>query len=146
MALTFRKVKRKVLNGPEEGQEKYYAMAKATGITYLEEMCELIGARSTVSSADVKGVLDSLNWAMARELKAGRVVQLGELGNFRLSLSSEGVVTEEEVTADKIIGARIIFSPGAALRDARSKVTFTPVQVVEKIIYKDPEEEIPGGV
>jgi len=68
MALAFRKVKRKILNGPEKDQEKYYAVARTMGITDLDKMCNLIGARSTVSSADVKGVLDSLNWAMDLEL------------------------------------------------------------------------------
>lgn len=129
MALTFKKVKRKILNGPEEGQEKYYAVAKASGIASLDHMCMLIGARSTVSSADVKGVLDSLNWAMDLELRAGRLVQLGELGNFRLTISSEGTATEKDLTADKIKKARIIFSPGSALRETRKTVTFTPVQV-----------------
>ncbi|MDR2968360.1 MAG: hypothetical protein LBV32_01995 [Tannerellaceae bacterium] len=145
MALAFSKVKRKVLNGPEAGQERYYAVAKATGITRLEEMCELIGARSTGSSADVKGVLDSLNWAMALELKAGRVVQLGELGNFRLSISSKGSLTEEEVTSDRVTGTRILFSPGSVLRYAQSQTVFTPIRVVEKIIYKDQEKETPEG-
>lgn len=141
MALAFSKVKRKVLNGPAAGQERYYAVAKAAGITRLDQMCELIGARSTVSSADVKGVLDSLNWAMAMELKAGRLVQLGELGNFRLSISSKGVATEDEVTAERVTGTRILFSPGAALRHAQSTMAFTPVRMVEKIVYRDQEEE-----
>lgn len=141
MALAFRKVKRKVLNGPEEGQEKYYAMAKTSGVSTFEKMCHLISSRSTVSSADVKGVLDSLNWAMDLELKSGYVVQLGELGNFRLSLSSEGTETEKDLTADKIKNTRIIFSPGSALRKTRDEVTFTPVQVVEKIVTKEPGEE-----
>jgi hypothetical protein len=78
MALAFSKVKRKVLNGPDAEQERYYAVAKATGITRLEEMCELVGARSTVSSADVKGVLDSLNWAIS----ASRFVFTGFVVRF----------------------------------------------------------------
>jgi len=69
------------------------------------------------------------------------VVQLGELGNFRLSLSSEGVANEEEMTADKIKGARIIFTPGAALRETRRRVTFTPMPVVEKVVVKDPDDD-----
>jgi len=144
MALGFRKVKRKVMNGPEEGQEKYYAMAMTTNVTTFDKMCNLIASRSTVSSADIKGVLDSLNWAMDMELKSGNIVQLGELGNFRLSLSSEGVTTEEEVTAERIRGARIIFSPGAMLRDTRRKVTFAPAKVIEKVVVKEPED--PEGI
>lgn len=130
MALKFRKVKRKVLNGPEKDSEKYYAMAKTTGVTDMNKICKLISSRSTVSSADVKGVLDSLNWAMDLELSSGQVVQLGELGNFRLSLSSEGTDTEKELDANKIKRARIIFSPGAALRNTCSETTFVPDDVV----------------
>jgi len=139
MSLSFRKVKRRVLNGPNKGEDMYYAMARSNGVTDLDSLCELISARSTVSSADVKGVLDSLNWVMNIQLKAGMVVQVGELGNFRLSIGSKGVEEEEKVSADLITGARIIFSPGSTLRDTRRKVTFTPMQVVEKIVIKEPE-------
>lgn len=134
MALKFRVVKRKVMNGAEKDTVKNYAMAKTSGKTDLDKLCKLISSRSTVSSADVKAVLDSLNWAMDLELSAGNVVQLGELGNFRLSLSSEGTVDEKDFDATKIKKARILFYPGAALRATRSVVTFTPddVKVVEK--------------
>lgn len=134
MALKFRVVKRKVLNGKEKDLVKNYAMAKTSGVTDLDKLCKLISSRSTVSSADVKAVLDSLNWALDLELSAGNVVQLGELGNFRLSISSEGTTKEEDCDATKIKKARIIFYPGAALRTTRKEVTFTPdeVKVVEK--------------
>jgi len=143
MALQFRKVKRKVLNGPEEGQEKYYALARTSGTSDLDKMCTLISARSAMSSADVKAVFDSLNWAMGLELNSGNIVQLGELGNFRLSLSSEGTATEKELDANKIRRARIIFTPGAALRKMRSEVSFTPVKPIEKEC--EHEEEGPEG-
>jgi len=146
MALQFRKVKRKVMNGPEEGQEKYYALARTSGVSTLDKMCKLICARSSMSSADVKAVFDSLNWAMGLELDSGNVVQLGELGNFRLSLSSEGAATEEELDATMIRQARIIFTPGSALRKMRSEVTFTPVKLIEKECTKEHEDEPEGGI
>lgn len=139
MALAFSKVKRKVLNGPEEGQEKYYAVAKSSGISDLEKMCDLISARSTVSSADVKGVLDSLNWVMDIELRAGNIVQLGELGNFRLTICSAGTEKAEELTVSQIKGSRIIFTPGIALRNTRRKVTYKSVMAVEKKVSEEPE-------
>lgn len=134
MALKFRVVKRKVLNGADKDAVKTYAMAKASGTTDLNKICKLVSSRSTVSSADVKAVLDSLNWVMDLELSAGNVVQLGELGNFRLSLSSEGTAKEEDFDATKIKKARIVFHPGAALRTTRKEVTFAPddVRIVEK--------------
>jgi predicted histone-like DNA-binding protein len=129
MALKFKKVARKVLNGDEKGTIRYYAMAKSVGVSGLDKICKLISARSTVSSADVKAVFDSLTWAMDMELTSGNVVQLGELGNFRLSVSSEGTATKEEVNATKIRKARIIFSPGAVLRGTKQNVSFEALDV-----------------
>ena len=74
-------------------QEKIYAIPDYNGHTDMDTLCVMIGARSTVSSADVKAVLDNLNFILDMELRAGRIVQLGEFGNFRLSLSSNGAVS-----------------------------------------------------
>ena len=118
MAVKFKVVKRKVLNGAEKDSVKNYAIAKTSGTSDLNKLCKLICSRSTLSSADVKAVLDSLNWAMDLELSSGNVVQLGEFGNFRMSINSEGTNTPEDFDATKIKGARIIFFPGSALLGA----------------------------
>jgi predicted histone-like DNA-binding protein len=128
MALKFKKVARKVLSGNEKGTIRYYAVAKSAGLSGVDKICKLISARSTVSSADVKAVFDSLVWAMDMELSSGNAVQLGELGNFRLSVSSQGMATKEEVNASKIKKARIIFSPGAILRNTRQNVSFEALE------------------
>lgn len=132
MALKFKKVARKVLSGDEKGSTKYYAVAKSSGLSKLDKICTLISARSTVSSADVKAVFDSLTWAMDLELSSGNAVQLGELGNFHLSISSEGVSDKKDLDANKIRKARIIFSPGAILRETRRTVSFEPFESKEK--------------
>ena len=67
MAVKFKVVKRKVLNGAEKDSVKNYAIAKTSGTSDLNKLCKLICSRSTLSSADVKAVLDSLNWAMDLE-------------------------------------------------------------------------------
>lgn len=149
MALKFRKVRRKVMGGPEAGKMKYYAMACSSGFSGMDKMCELICSRSALSSADVKGVLDSLNWAMGVELKSGNIVQLGELGNFRLTLSSEGAEKKKELDANSIRKARIIFTPGAELRLACRKVNFVPEKEEEKECNHEAggeEPEEPEGV
>ena len=88
MAVKFKVVKRKVLNGAEKDSVKNYAIAKNVGDFGPQQiMLKLICSRSTLSSADVKAVLDSLNWAMDLELSSGNVVQLGEFGNFRCLLT-----------------------------------------------------------
>jgi predicted histone-like DNA-binding protein len=141
MALKFKKVARKVLNGDEKGLIKYYAVAKSSGVSGVDKICKLISSRSTVSSADVKAVFDSLAWAMDIELSSGNVVQLGELGNFRLSISSIGMANKKELNASKIRKARIIFSPGAILRDTRENISFEAMEVEVQVEEKECERD-----
>jgi predicted histone-like DNA-binding protein len=130
MALKFKKVARKVLNGDEKGAVKYYAVAKCTGVSGVDKICKLVSARSTISSADVKAVFDSLAWVMDIELSSGNVVQLGELGNFRLSIiNSQGTETSKELTGNKLKRTRIVFSPGAILRNMRENISFEALDV-----------------
>ena len=115
MAVKFKVVKRKVLNGAEKDSVKNYAIAKTSGTSDLNKLCKLICSRSTLSSADVKAVLDSLNWAMDLELSS------------------------EDFDATKIKGARIIFFPGSALRTTRNEVNFEPLEVTKKSAGSDSE-------
>ena len=70
---------------------------------------------------------------------SGNVVQLGEFGNFRMSINSEGTNTPEDFDATKIKGARIIFFPGSALRTTRNEVNFEPLEVTKKSAGSDSE-------
>lgn len=70
MTLKFRKVQRKVLGGDDKDKVKTYAMARSSNYCDMDKLCELISSRSAMSSADVKAILDSLNWAMSLELRS----------------------------------------------------------------------------
>ncbi|MEG1545251.1 MAG: hypothetical protein RR382_12140, partial [Tannerellaceae bacterium] len=96
MAQGFKLVQRMSKPGVKDSEKKFYAVSKNNGTSGLKHLCKMIGARSTVSSADVKAVLDSLNFVMDMELQEGRIVQLGEFGNFRMSVSSDGVVETKD--------------------------------------------------
>ncbi|MDR1981411.1 MAG: HU family DNA-binding protein [Tannerellaceae bacterium] len=124
MAVKIKKVQREIRFGSETGKVKTYGIVKTSGYCDMEKLCELVSARSAMSSADIKAILDSLNWVMRMELRSGSIVQLGEFGNFRLSVSTEGTETAKAFTASHVKKARILFSPGASLRDTNSRVTF----------------------
>ncbi len=132
MALKFRTVQRKIAFGTDVGKVKTYAMAKMNGYCDMEKLCDLISARCAMSSADVKAILDSLNWIMHVELRSGNIVQLGEFGNFRLSVRSYGTENEEDFNASCIKNAHIVFSPGASLRNTKSMVNFEHEKPYEK--------------
>ena len=151
MAQKYKLVLKKNL-GKDSGTtpQKVYVITKYSGYADLAHLCKLISARCTASSADVKAVLDSLLFVLDLELQAGRIVQLGELGNFRLSLSSEGTAKRDDFSESKLRKARVIFTPGEALRttvETTSFAAFTPeaTDEVEEGGGED-EEERPGGL
>ncbi len=102
-------------------ETKYYPqMAPATPVT-LTQIVKRIEKRSTVSSSDVKAVLDALQYEVIEALSDGNSVRLGDLGSFRLTIKSDG--TESAAEAKKK-GAKLIkqvkvqFTKSTAMRDA----------------------------
>lgn len=56
----------------------------------------------TLTSADVKAVLDRMNYVLDKSLHAGRIVQLGEIGNFRMAVGGSGVAKTDDFKASQI--------------------------------------------
>jgi len=133
MAQGYKLVTRKVsdLKGGEK-KAKVFAIAKYNGSTDIETLSKLIEARSAVSSADVKSVLDNLNFVLGLELSAGRIVYLGELGTFRLTVQSEGAESKDKFTGSNVKKAKLRFTPGLFLKKACKTATFTSLEVKEK--------------
>lgn len=121
-------VKYKVLprKNPQDmvAPEKFYAAAIANGETNLDKLAELISYQCTVTEADCYAVLMSLEHNIVSELKEGRIVKLGRLGNFQVGLSSEGLATAEEVSSSAITKRRILFRPGKKLRSLLNELSF----------------------
>jgi predicted histone-like DNA-binding protein len=115
MAIKFKTQSRK---NPQDmtAPEKFYAAAISNGETDMEALAEMIAYQSTLTDTDCYAVLRSLEHNIINELKQGRIVKLGSLGNFQVSISSGGRVTPEEVTATDVTKSRILFRPGKKLR------------------------------
>ena len=116
MSITYKSVERRNpqdLNLPA----KFYAKAIASGEVDLDTLAEQIAYECTVTESDCYAVLLALERNIANELQQGRIVKLGKLGNFQVSLSSEGVNTLDEVNAQLITKSRILFRPGKRLRN-----------------------------
>lgn len=76
-------------------------------------------AVSAVLIATVDNMIDSL--------RAGEQVDFGELGKFRLQITSRGAETAEKFTAVNITGVNIQFVPGEDLRKIFICMCFTPM-------------------
>jgi predicted histone-like DNA-binding protein len=104
--------------------EKFYAAAVSNGETDMEALAEMIAYQSTLTDTDCYAVLRSLEHNIINELKQGRIVKLGSLGNFQVSISSGGKDTPEEVTATDVTKSRILFRPGKKLRNLLGNLNY----------------------
>lgn len=106
------------------GKKKYYAANVNQDVQDINKITEEVERASTVNGADIRAVLYSAVEAINGFLADGDIVRLGDLGSFRLSLSSTGEAKPEEVTVSNINGARIIFTPGSMLKNLLATLKF----------------------
>lgn len=85
----------------------------------------MISEQSALSETDCLAALNILETNIVRELRQGRIVRLGKLGNFQISLSSTGFDTEEEVSAEAITKSRVLFRPAKKLRTLLNNLNFS---------------------
>lgn len=109
------------------GKEKtpyHYARAQYDGVTSLDDMARMVEKISAVSIGDVLSVLNTLGMLVSAELANGRIVDLGDLGRFRLSLRAKGMLEAEKVTHETIQATRVVFVPGPAIRHKQRSLSF----------------------
>jgi len=96
---------------------KFYAKAISQGVIDFERLAYLVSNQCTVRESDCYAVLRALEHNIMDELKQGKVVQLGGLGNLQVGVSSNGETLAEEVSASTVRKAHMNFRPGSKLRD-----------------------------
>ena len=94
----------------------YPQIAPATPIG-LNDVAEQIEKQSTVSLADIKGVLDALQEVVLEAVADGYSVRLGDLGSFRLTCAATGGEDDAtKVTANHVSRLRVRFTPSGAMQ------------------------------
>ena len=99
------------------GVKKFYASPVHGREVTLEAMTKGIEKTSTVSGADIRAVLYAMVEEAVSGLSEARIIRLGDLGSLRITISSEGRDTAQEVTAAAVKKAGVIFTPGAKLQE-----------------------------
>ncbi len=141
MAISYTLVQRKDMSkGALEDAKLYYAQAVSTRRVEFDDLCDEIAETCTLTSADIKAVLDRVIWGMVTHLKNSEIVQFGDLGNFRIAVGSAGSATPEEFTATMLRKPKVVFHPGKRLQEMRDVAKFAHFTV-----DKD-EGEDGGGV
>jgi len=108
----------------QNSQPKYYATVKSTGRVDTHGIAKSINNMSTVSSVDTAAVLEAFLAVLPDQLADGKIVELGDFGSFRVSVSSDGAELAEDVTARSITDIRVLFSPGRRFKQVLDTIQF----------------------
>ncbi|MEQ8532586.1 MAG: HU family DNA-binding protein [Imperialibacter sp.] len=124
------------------GQIKYYAGIKREREVSLREMVKEIASRSTVTTADAMAVIENFLELVPKYLRNGRTVNLGQLGAFRVNISSKGYETPDEVGGYSIRRNKISFLPSAEMRENMGKVSYTKyMETGAPLLLNESDEE-----
>lgn len=107
-----------------EADPKYYAIVKSDGRVDTIGVAKSINSMSTVSNADTVAVLEAFLHVVPEKLSDGKIVELGDFGSFRVSVSSEGADAPEDVTTRNITGSKVIFKPGKRFKQMLATMEF----------------------
>lgn len=112
---------------PEKGK-KAYAKPQMRELMSFSKFVEHIASHNGVfSRGTVRGVIVDMCECLVEMLLEGKKVQMGELGNFWISLSSEGADKLEDFSASNIKAVNIVFTPGTDFENLLNRAQFNPV-------------------
>ncbi len=87
----------KAIHNPLDRDEvKYYPQIVVASIRSIESIIKRISSRTTVTSSDVRAVIDALKYEVIDGLEQGQIVRLGDLGTLRPTIQSDGVSSYKE--------------------------------------------------
>ncbi|MBP5496585.1 MAG: DNA-binding protein [Bacteroidales bacterium] len=106
-------------------EPKAYAAAQMReNMSFSDFVNHIAGHNGVFSRGTVRGVLSDACLCIVEQLLNGNKVQLGELGDFWISLSSTGADSLESFSASDIKAVNIVFTPGPDFENLRSKASF----------------------
>lgn len=112
----------------ETAAPKAHAKAQMRELMTFTKFVNHIASHNGVfSRGTVKGVLSDAVACLVEQLLEGKKIQLGELGNFWISLTSTGAETMESFSASNIKEVNIIFTPGEDFENLRGRAEFNLV-------------------
>jgi len=112
---------------PEQPAKAYAKPQVHEVMTFGKFVQHIADHNGVYSRGTVKGVIADMCECLIEMLLQGNKVQLGELGDFWISLSSEGAENIQKFSAGNITTVNIVFTPGEEFTNLRSRATFNPV-------------------
>lgn len=103
---------------------KFYAIPVYRSHVGLKELSDEVAEKSSLTRGDCYNVIQNFLSSMKKALNNGDIVKLDDLGTFRITLSSNGKETSDDLSSGDIKKARIRFSPGEELKGMLGNAKF----------------------
>lgn len=107
-----------------EASMRYYPRAVQSGEIDMDALSEKISLSTTLTEADCQAVIYALVHTISDELQQGKIVRLGHLGSFQISIKGTASATPEKVNSENINSASIIYRPGKRFKDMLRKLEY----------------------
>lgn len=123
----------------KDAPARFYANAVSNGVMTMDEWAEQIAARCTIKEADVVGIMKAFAEAFSEALLDGYIVDLDQIGKFRLTCTSKGTDTYDDFNSYKIQGINVRYTPAKKLKEALNAISFN--KLGGTIAKEDHEDE-----
>ena len=99
------------------GTKKWYASIVTDGELDIDDIVKQIEKFSSLSEADIRGVVIAVENVIQEALADSKIVRLDKLGTFYPTLSSGGAATEKDFNQSLIKSAGVNNRPGKRILD-----------------------------
>lgn len=110
-------------NPLDQEHKQRYATSVNAGKIDTRMIAKTLSQKSSLTTGDVMNVLENLMEEILRWLSQDYSVSLGELGTFRLSLSSQGVKEQKEFNT-RTIKKKVVFLPSKSFKSELKTIPF----------------------
>ena len=110
-------------NPLDQEHKQRYATSVNAGKIDTRMIAKTLSQKSSLTTGDVINVLENLMEEIPRWLSQGYSVSLGELGTFRLSLSSQWVKEQKEFNT-RTIKKKVVFLPSKSFKSELKTIPF----------------------
>ncbi|CAD5299629.1 MULTISPECIES: HU family DNA-binding protein [unclassified Imperialibacter] len=123
------------------GDQKYYAFVKRDRVISLREIIEEITAMSTLTKGDALNAVENFLDLIPKYVRKGHIVNLGQLGTFRINLSSKGSEKPEQVSIFSIKGTKVLYTQSEEMKRELAQLKFTRASDAFDNLDVEPNEE-----
>ena len=123
MPVNYKGVPKKIPSKPGE-QPLYYPTVVNSGSVSLRELAVYISEVCTLNTADTVACIEAVLQIMPKMLMDGKIVRLGEFGNFSLSVQGNGAEDVHKLSAHHINKVSVNFKAGTEFKHALKNTEF----------------------